>query len=224
MKKYLVEFIGTYLLVLMIGNVVIGPEPVGSEDTVALTKTISGFWPPLAIGLGLIALVYGGGHTSAAHYNPAVTVAFLLRGKCEIKDVVPYIFAQIGAAVAAAFTVHYLKGTDTMEVQKVMEPDVPKALLAEAIGTFMLVWVILNVAISKETKGNQFYGIAIGLTVTGMAYTLGQYSGAVFNPSVAVGISLMGLSAWQNIWIYLVASILGSVVAVAVFAITERGE
>lgn len=222
MKKYLVEFIGTYLLVLLIGNIVIGPPPVGSEDTITLATALSNFRAPLAIGLGLIAIVYAGGHTSAAHYNPAVTIAFLLRRKCEVKDAVPYIFAQLGGAAVAAFTVHFLKGSEVMEVQKMMELNVPKAIVAEVLGTFMLVWVIMNVALAKATEGNQFYGIAIGLTVTGMAFALGEYSGAVFNPAVALGISLMGLSAWNTIWIYLVSSVAGSLLAVAVFAFTER--
>ena len=89
--------------------------------------------------------------------------------------------------------------------------------MAEALFTFGLAWVILNVATAKGTEGNSFYGLAIGFTVMGGAFVVGGISGAVFNPAVAVGISVLGLSAWANIWIYLVANFAGAAVAATVF-------
>jgi aquaporin Z len=77
MKKYLVEFIGTFFLVLAVGMNVIGCDP-------------NNFLPPLAIGLTLMIMVYAGGHVSGGHYNPAVTLAVWLRGRCATKDVLPY--------------------------------------------------------------------------------------------------------------------------------------
>jgi aquaporin Z len=221
MKKYIVEFIGTFFLILVIGNVVIQPPPTGSEDTVTLTNAIRQVTPPLAIGTALIAVIFGGGHVSAAHYNPAVTLAALLRGSCEPKDAVPYIAMQVAAAVTAAFTVMFFKGPAVMDTVVAMELDVPKALTAEVLGTFLLVWVILNVATAKGTKGNSFYGVAIGFTVTGMIYTFGEYSGAMFNPSVAIAACMMGLAAWKNIWIYFIANVVGGVLGAVVFKIVE---
>ncbi len=91
------------------------------------------------------------------------------------------------------------------------------ALIAEFLFTFALVYVVLNVATAKGTSGNSFYGLAIGMTVMTGAFAVGSISGDAFNPAVAIGISVMGLSAWPNIWIYLVADLLGGAVAAATF-------
>ncbi len=205
MRKYIVELIGTFFLVFVIGNVVIEP---GAENLA-----------PLAIGCGLVAMVYAGGHISGAHYNPAVTLAVLLRGKCDAKDVGPYIAAQLIGAGAAALAVSFLKGPEAMSAVSAMDISsrIPQALVAELLGTFALCFVILNVATAKTTSGNSFYGLAIGMTVLAFAYAVGGISGGAFNPAVAFGISVMGLAAWKNIWIYLVANFAGAALAAVVF-------
>src|ERR1700689_3531437 len=99
MKKYLTEFIGTFFLVFTVGMTVIKPD--------------AGNFAPLAIGSALMIMVYAGGHVSGGHYNPAVTLAVWLRGKCPASDVPPYWISQIlGAALAALLTI-YLKGNPT---------------------------------------------------------------------------------------------------------------
>jgi aquaporin Z len=98
-----------------------------------------------------------------------------------------------------------------------MTPAVGPALLAEFLFTFALAFVVLNVATSKGTAGNSFYGLAIGMTVMAGAFAVGNISGGVFNPAVAVGISIMGLSSWGNIWIYLVANFAAALVAALAF-------
>jgi aquaporin Z len=200
-NKYLAEFIGTFFLVLVIGLTAIGGGGAGPLA-------------PLAIGVGLTVLVYAGGHISGAHYNPGVTLAVWMRGRCDTKDVAPYIVAQLAGAVIAALLTGYFKDLSGVAAA---EPDVVKALLAEVLFTFALVYVILNVATSKATDGNSYYGLAIGLTVTAGAYAVGGISGAAFNPAVAVGVSVMGASAWANIWIFLVANFGGAALAALVF-------
>ena len=96
------------------------------------------------------------------------------------------------------------------------------ALVAEFLGTFILALVILNVAIAKGTSGNTFYGVAIGFTVIGIAYAFGGISGGVFNPAVAVGISMSGLAQWNDIWIFLVANFVGAAAAALVFKVTAE--
>src|ERR671936_723502 len=86
----------------------------------------------------------------------------------------------------------------------VIAPLVGPALLAEFLFTFALVYVVLNAATAEGTSGNSFYGLAIGLTVMTGAFAVGDISGGAFNPAVAVGISMLGISDWANIWIYLV--------------------
>lgn len=198
--KYLVEFIGTFFLVTTIGCTVIG----GGEGVI----------PPLAIGSVLMVMIYAGGHVSGAHYNPAVTLAVFLRGKCPAKDVPGYMIAQVLGAVAAAAIVLFLKKNPSVEAGN---PDVARALLAEFLFTFALCYVVLNVATSKNTAGNSNYGLAIGFTVLAGAFAVGPISGGAFNPAVAVGVTMMGLSAPANIWIFLVGNFGGAAVAATAF-------
>jgi aquaporin Z len=201
MNKYLVEFIGTFFLVLTIGMTVI--EPVVAVG-----------FAPLAIGSALMIMVYAGGHVSGGHYNPAVTLAVWLRGRCTAADVPIYWISQVlGAAVAAMITLH-LKGNPTLTPPEV---TVVHALIAEFIGTFALAYVVLNVATAKGTAGNSNYGLAIGFTVTVMAYALSGISGGAFNPAVAVGGTLMHLVKASNLWIYFVANFAAGALAAVTF-------
>ncbi len=210
MKKYIVEFIGAYFLILTIGCTVIAPG--------------AGALAPLAIGSALAVMIFAGGHISGGHYNPAVTLAVTLRGRCTWNDAIPYWVAQVLAAVAAAFTVVFLKGPQAMATVNAMTPAVPQALVAEFLFTFALCFMVLNVATAKGTAGNSFYGLAIGFTVMVGAFAVGGISGGAFNPAVAVGISILGLSAWANIWIFLVANLAAAVVAALVFKATNAAD
>ena len=137
-----------------------------------------------------------------------------MRGKCDAKDVAPYMGSQILGALLAALTVKFLKGSAAVTpIQLTMLP----ALLAEFLFTFALVYVVLNTATAKGTSGNSFYGLAIGFTVMVGAFSVGNISGGAFNPAVAVGISIMGLSSWSNLWIYLVANFAGGALAAGAF-------
>jgi aquaporin Z len=201
MNKYIAEFIGTFVLVLTIGCTVIG----AGATVIA----------PLAIGAALMVMVYAGGHISGAHYNPAVTLAVLIRGKVMVSDVIPYIIAQLaGAAVASLVVSKCLRAGVAVTA---MSPNVGPALLAEFLFTFALAYVVLNAATAEGTSGNSFYGLAIGMTVMTGAFAVGDISGGAFNPAVAVGISMLGLSSWNNIWIYLVANFGAAVFAAFIF-------
>jgi aquaporin Z len=200
MNKYIAEFIGTFFLVLTIGCTGIGAG--------------SGVIAPLAIGAALMVMVFAGGHISGAHYNPAVTLGVLIRGKLKAADVLPYMISQVLAAAAAAATVKFLRaGIDVTPIV----PKIGPALLAEFLFTFALVYVVLNSATAEGTSGNSFYGLAIGMTVMTGAFAVGDISGGAFNPAVAVGISILGISSWGNIWIYLAANFGAAVVAAIVF-------
>ncbi len=200
MSKYAVELIGTFFLVLTIGLVVIEPG--------------AGAFAPLAIGSVLMVMIYAGGHISGAHYNPAVTLAVWMRGRCAGNDVPGYMISQFAGGIIAAFAVFLIKGDVPVEAE-VIAP-IP-SLLAEFLFTFALCYVVLNVATSKKTDGNSFYGLAIGFTVLVGAYAVGSVSGGAFNPAVAVGIITMGLMDISSIWIFLVANFLGGIAAAIAF-------
>ncbi len=202
MRKYLVEFIGTFFLVLTVGNTVIDPG--------------SGPLAPIAIGSILMVMIFAGGHVSGGHFNPAVTLAVWLRGKCPAADVPAYMLAQAAAGLAAAFVVLFMKGHPEVTAMSFKNgPAVP--LLAEFLGTFALAFVVLNAATAKANSNNSFYGLAIGFTVLACAFSLGAYSGGAFNPAVAIGITTMGLNSVANIWIHLLGELAGGALAAVVF-------
>jgi len=200
MSRYVAELIGTFFLVFTIGCTVILGSP--------------GVIPPLAIGAVLMVMVYAGGHLSGAHYNPAVTVAVWLRGKCALKDVVPYWIAQLLGAALATQVVLRLSGGTTAPA---FHPAALPAFLAEFLFTFALAYVVLNVATAKATAGNSYFGLAIGMTVMAGAFAVGGISGGAFNPAVAVALGLFRILPWTNLGTYLVAEIAAAVVAALVF-------
>jgi aquaporin Z len=206
MKKYITEFIGTFFLVLTIGMAVNGG---------------AGNLAPVAIGSALMVMIYAGGHISGAHYNPAVSLAVLLRGRIGAGEAMVYMGVQAAGALLAALAVRYLLGEDKMPGEAVANTQAVKALIAELLGTFALAYVILNVATAKANAGNSYFGLAIGFTVTAMAFALGGISGGAFNPAVAIGISVMKMAAWSDIWIYLVGCFLGGALAAFVFRLNN---
>ncbi len=206
-KKLVAEAIGTFFLVFTVGQTVLAPG--------------AGQFAPLAIGFALAIGVYATGHVSGGHLNPAVTLGIFLRGKIKAPDMVGYWVAQLVGAALAALAVRYLKGTIAPATTALA---VGPSLLAEFLFTFALVFVVLNVATTKATHGNSYYGLAIGGTVLVGAYAVGGISGGAFNPAVGVGAVLMSLARAADLWIYLVADLAGGAVAGIVFQALDLGE
>ena len=205
MKKYIVEFIGTFFLVLTVGLA------VRSGSNLA----------PLAIGSVLACMIFAGGYVSGGHYNPAVSIGVLLRGKLDRKDFLPYLVAQLAAGVVAALTVTALLGKPLMGAAS---HEVGPSLVAEFLFTFALVWVVLSAATSKGNAGNSFFGFAIGFTVFTGAVAVGGISGGAFNPAVGLGVVVMGLEGISQLWVYLVAQVAAAVVAAIVFKLQDPGD
>jgi aquaporin Z len=208
MKKYLVEFIGTFFLVFTVGCTVIPPN--------------AGIMAPIAIGASLMVMVFAGGHVSGGHFNPAVTLAVWIRGKTDTKDVIPYWIAQFAAAFAAAWLVGKIKMPGAAMPLALVSWKAP--FVAEFLFTFALCWVVLNVATSKGTAGNSYYGVAIGMTVMVGAYAVGGVSGGAFNPAVATGITRMGLSFLGNYWVLVTGEVAGSIAAAVAYKYVQGNE
>jgi aquaporin Z len=202
MKNYITEFIGTFFLVLTIG----------------LTGD------PIAIGTMLMVMVYMGGHISGAHYNPAVSIAMIIRGLLSVKEAINYILSQLAGAILAALLVNWLGGA-IMEIAPSDSASILQILVVEAIFTFALVLVILNVATNPKTEGNSYYGLAIGFTIMAAAYAGGGISGGVYNPAVGTGPILVDAimgdgDTLGNLWYYLVGPITGAALATYVYKFT----
>jgi aquaporin Z len=211
-NQLIAEGIGTYFLYLIIG-VCITPPSVG-----ALT--------PIAVALGLSALVYACGHLSKAHFNPATTLTYLCAGTHPPKATFPYLGAILAGAVAAAATLPWLKPAGLSEVTA-LPLQQPAAWIAEFLFTFALMWVILNVAIAKGTQNNPFYGSAIGFIVGAGAFAVGPISFAAFNPAVTLALCINGFLAWSTLPIYIAVQLAAAATAGFLFRsmhITEPSE
>lgn len=211
MNRYLTELIGTFFLVLTIGLSVLSGSALA----------------PIAIGSALMVMVYMGGHISGAHYNPAVSLAILMRGKMESRDFVPYLVSQVVGATLAAGAVLMILG-NTFAPAPAPDVSLMAVLLSEFLFTFALALVVLHVATADDTAGNDYYGLAIGFTVMTGAFVVGPVSGGVFNPAVGIGPilidTLAGDGSMANLWIYLVAPFAGGASAAMVFKIQTAGQ
>jgi aquaporin Z len=214
--KLVVEFIGTFFLVFTVGMTVKGPDGAGALAA-------------LAIGSSLMVMVYAGGHFSGGHYNPAVTLGATLRGKLTWNEAGSYWGAQFLAGLVAALLVLFVKGSVTVAGAPAAAPAAPTEysvaakLLVEVLFTFALVYVVLNTATAKGTAGNSFYGLAIGFTVVVGAFAVGPVSGGAFNPAVALGVLVSGLSSVELFIIQLIADFAGGAAAAAVFNSLDMG-
>ncbi|MEO6691815.1 MAG: aquaporin [Saprospiraceae bacterium] len=207
-KRSLAEFLGSFFLCLVICLTAMSSHP---EFT------------PFAAGFILLAMVYASGHISGAHFNPMVTIAVLLRGKIQLNMAPVYILSQcLGAGLAGVIAILL---SANKQVTALDLSNIPlEAILAEFIGSFALAYVVLNVATAKNTQGNDYYGMAIGLTVCGLALALGGVSGGVFNPAVAIALGVSKLSMFSNLWIQWIGELLGGIMAALVFVFLNGKE
>jgi aquaporin Z len=204
-RKLTVEFIGTFFLMF----------------TVGMALATAGNLAPLAIGTTLMVMAFAGGHISGGHFNPAVSTAVLLRGKLPAGDWGAYVATQVVAGVLAGLLV---SGLGYAPATELAVAGTGKMLIVEFLFTFALCYVVLNVATAKDTENNSFYGLAIGFTVVAGAFAVGSVSGGAFNPAVTGGASVLGLFAWSNLWIYLLAQLAGGAAAAGVFLLTQLEE
>ena len=195
MRKLVVELVGTFFLVLTVVTAV--------GESAALAA--------IAIGSALMVMVYAGGHISGGHFNPAVSLAVMVRGRLGVLEMLWYWVAQLIGGAAAALLGIWL--VDAPEATTLSGETLWQALVVELLFTFALAFVVLNVSTSKDHPHNSFYGLAVGFTVTAGAVAVGPISGAAFNPAVALGTSISELSTWGSLWVYLVACLVGGAVA-----------
>jgi len=217
-KKYIAEFIGTFVLVFMgCGSAVfLGTGTAGGHLAVAL-----------AFGLSIVAMAYVIGNISGCHVNPAVSLAMLLRKKLSVTDFCGYVIAQIIGAIAAAGMLKVLLSfgltdqTGGLGSNGVANAGGPGgALLVEVILTFIFVFVIIGVT-SDESKSS-VAGIVIGLTLTFVHIVGIPLTGTSVNPARSIGPALFaGGAALANIWVFILGPLVGAVLAVLVYALVK---
>jgi len=204
-QKLIAEFIGTFFLSLTVCLTAVW----GSSGNVH---------PGFPISAILMVMIYGLGHISGAHFNPAVTISIWIRGSCDKADVAPYIATQIiagslgGLLSGYIYTGEYTR--DSLESSSLLSDNLYyEVLLAEFLFTFALALVILNVATSDDTSGNQYYGAAIALVVFAGAITVGNVSMGSFNPAVTTSLITVGELKIGQSWMHFIPQIIGGILA-----------
>jgi aquaporin Z len=207
-RKYVVEFIGTFFLTF----------------AVAMAALSGSVFTPLAAGAILMVMVYAGGHISGGHYNPAVTLAVLVRRRIGVGDALAYWIAQAVGGLIAGVIARGVVNPAAVKTLTLSGHAEAAAAVAELLVTVALCYVVLNVATSKDQPGNGFFGLAIGFTVVAGAFAVGGVSGGVFNPAVALGGATAGLFAWPTIWVYLLVELAAGLAAGLAFLALNPGD
>lgn len=210
-KKYVAEFIGTFVLVLFAcGTAAV--SGCATDD-----KNISYFITALAFGLVIVAMAYSIGNVSGCHINPAVSIAMLVSGKLSVKDFIGYIVAQFAGAIAGAAALMGIIGKDYgLGANGLFEGDIVKSLIVEVILTFVFVIAILGV--TSKVENSAVAGIVIGLTLT-LVHIFGiHFTGTSVNPARSFGPALfVGGDALSCVWVFIVAPLVGGVLAALVY-------
>jgi len=209
MKKYWAEFLGTYILVFVgCGAIIINNISGGDVSHLGIG---------LSFGLVVMTMIYAIGDISGAHINPAVTIAFAVAKRLEKKQILPYVSFQIAGAILASATLFYIFPDNMFLEDKTMGETLPlnanltQSFILEAILSFILMFVILNVSTGAKEKGVTA-ALAIGGVVAFAAIFAGPISGASMNPARSIGPAIFGDSSY--LWIYIAATILGAVLSV----------
>jgi len=215
-KQFVSEFIGTFFLVFTVGLNVLGSSPA----------------PALSIGASLMCMIYALGGVSGAHFNPAVTVALTLAGKSPAGDIPHYMAAQLLGGLAASLAYTGLVGK-AVPLQPGAGHSWSDAAFAEILYTFVLCFVVLNVAtlsgqhLTNGGKAKQIYGLAIGFCIVVGGYAIGAVSGGSLNPAVSFALDTSNATkggAWMNCIPYTCFEIVGAAAAAGAFFVTRDEE
>lgn len=207
MARYVMEFVGTSLLVLVVGMVVLNGTDLAA----------------LAIGGAVAAIVYTGYHVSGGQYNPAVTLGALIRGALPGREFVPYCAAQLLGGALGAVAASFLVPDGARPGVTFTGDALVAVLIAEFVFTFALVWVVLHVGTDPRSAGNSYFALAIAAVVVAGILAAGGIGGGVVNPAVTAALAMMGILSWSSIWIFVSAQLAGAAVAAALYVRTAPG-
>lgn len=211
MKQYLAEFIGTFTLVFCgTGAVIVNEVIPGSVTHVGIAMTF---------GLVVMAMIYALGEKSGAHLNPAVSIAFTVYGNFPVSKTAPYIIAQLAGGIAASSVLKTLFPLSVLLGATIPSGSNLQSFIMESILSFFLMLVIISVAKGSKEQG-LFAGIAIGSVVLLEAMFAGPVSGASMNPVRSLAPAIVS-GQLKQVWIYVTAPVLGTVLAVLVYKLIK---
>jgi len=211
MKKLLAEFLGTYALVFAgTGAIVIDQQFHGVITHMGIAITF---------GLIVMSMIYTFGDISGAHFNPAVSIAFTMAGRFPARQLPPYIASQLAGALLASLTLKLMFPANELLGATMPSGTEIQSFVMEAILTFFLMLVIINVASGSKEQG-MFAGLAIGSVVALEAMFAGPVCGASMNPARSIGPAIVSGHP-EHLWIYIAAPISGAIMAILIFKILK---
>lgn len=210
-RKYLAEFVGTFLF-LTIGYASVAAAGAGSAPGLLVV--------PFSFGLGLLAAIFAVGHISGGHFNPAVTVAAVLDKRTDTTDAIGYILAQVIGAIVAAAVIFVVAGQEAVAAG-VTKPGANVtdigALILEIVLTAGFILVIL--VSTKRAAG--LAPLAIPLSLVAIHFGSATLSGASVNPARSIGSALLG-NDLTGLWIYILAPIIGAIGGWALYRVLDE--
>lgn len=217
LRKYLAEFIGTFVLVLVACGTAIATK-CSVENAAGYLATA------VAFGLVIVAMAYSIGNISGCHINPAVSIAMLVSKKMNVKDFVGYVIAQVLGAIAGAAMLGVIFGSDCgYGANAVASGKLGVGFLVEAVLTCVFVLAILGVT-SRESY-SKVAGLVIGGALT-LVHLLGiAVTGTSVNPARSLGPAIFaGGDALSQIWVFILAPLVGGVLAALIWMFLDRDE
>lgn len=221
MKKYVAEFIGTAVLVIFGCGSAVAANTLVAENGASVPLALSTLLIAFAFGLSIVAMAYSIGNVSGCHINPAVSFGMLVAGKMEIKDFIGYVVAQVLGGIAGAgilvvfFGSNASLGTNGYGDASALHTPMGVAFLVEVVLTFVFVLLILGV--TSKVENTAVVGLVIGLTLT-LIHILGiPFTGTSVNPARSLGPALLaGGTALAQVWLFIVAPLVGAGIAALV--------
>ena len=212
MKRYITEFLGTFILMFLGTGAAIADEVThGGVTHIGVA---------ICFGLIVMALIYAIGDISGAHMNPAVTIGFAVNHVFKWKDVLPYIISQITGAFAGSFVLHYIFPESLFLGATLPANGAIQSFILELLLTFILMFVVLRVATGSKEQG-LFAGAAIGSIVLVEAMFAGPISGASMNPARSLAPAIIS-GHTEHLWIYLSAPVIGALLAVTIHQFLKK--
>ena len=213
LRRGVAEFVGTFTLIFIGAGSIITANAIHDPSLIGIA---------IAHGVAIAVMVSAVGHISGGHFNPAITVGFLITRRIKPALALVYWLAQFGGAALAALLLRDLLPRASSEAVKLGVPalghgvDASAGFALEAILTFFLAWVVFATAVDTRGTFKSIAGIGIGLTITIDILFGGPLTGAAMNPARAFGPQLVG-SHWSDAWVWYAGPIVGASVAAAMY-------
>ena len=209
-KKIFSEVLGTFTLIFLGAGAIVS----GKADLQGVA---------LAHGFAIFVMVSALAGISGAHFNPAVSAAMLLTKRINIQDFLYFVAAQlVGASIASLALFHIYGDSNGFGLPAIANgTSISSGAIAEILGTSLLIFVIFGVTVDKRSAAAALPGLPIGLTITGIIFSVGPITGAALNPARWFGPALVS-GDWSNAWIYILAPTTGAVLAALTYSAVAK--